>query len=146
EGARLVLRHALFHQERVGAQIHELATLNDALDDLVQLLVQKRLAAGDRYDRRAAFVDRAKRVLDRHALLQNLVRVIDLAAAGAGEIAPEQRLEHQHERIALTTGETLPHDVAADHHLLQKWNTHDYRPCPMLPRVSTSRSSTGTRN
>ena len=36
-------------------------------------------------------------------LVQDLVGIIDLAAAGAGEVAAEQRLEHQHERIALAT-------------------------------------------
>jgi hypothetical protein len=69
-----------------------------------------------------------QRVLDGHALIEDLVRVIDLATAGAGEIAPEQRLKHQHERIALATGEALAHDVAADHKLLQQRNAHDYRP------------------
>ena len=58
-------------------------------------------------DRGAAFVDRLEAVLDRNALIQDLVGIIDLAAAGAGEIAAEQRLQHQHERIALAACKML---------------------------------------
>ena len=79
-----------------------------------KILVDQRLAAGDRDDRRAAFLGGVERILDRDALVQDLVRIVDLAAAGAGEIAAEQRLQHQHERIALAAGEMLADDVAAD--------------------------------
>ena len=85
-----------------------------ALDDLRQLLVQQRLAAGDDDDGRAAFVDRLQTIGERQPLVENLVRIIDLAAAGAGEIAAKQRLEHEHERKALLAGETLAQHVAAD--------------------------------
>ena len=40
-------------------------------DDLVDLRVHQRLAAGDRHDRRAALLDRADRLLDRHPLLEH---------------------------------------------------------------------------
>ena len=52
--------------------------------------------------RRAAFVDRVEALLhgDRR-WLKIAIGIVDLAAAGAGEIAAEQRLQHQHERIAL---------------------------------------------
>ena len=102
---RLVVLHPLFHQQRVGAQVDELPARDDALDDGRQFLVQQRLAARDRHHRRAAFVDRVQGVLDRDALIQDFVGIIDLAAAGAGEIAAEQRLQHEHQRIALSSGQ-----------------------------------------
>ena len=64
-------------------------------------LVQQRLAAGDRHHRRAALVDRLHALGDRQALVQDLGRIVDLAAAGAGQVAAEQRLQHQHQRVAL---------------------------------------------
>ena len=56
----------------------------------------------------------ARQSSTREALVENRVRIVDLAAAGAGEIAAEQRLQHQHERIALPAGEMLADDIAAD--------------------------------
>ena len=38
--------------------------------------------------------------------------IIDLAAPDAGEVAAEQRLEHQHERVALTAEKLLLHQIA----------------------------------
>ena len=97
---RRVLIELLLEQQRVRAQIHEFLASDDACDDLRHLFVNQRLAAGNRDDGRAALVDGVERVFDRHALAQDLVGVIDLAATRASEIALEQRLEHQHERIA----------------------------------------------
>jgi hypothetical protein len=53
-------------------------------------------------------------LLHREPLVQDLGRVVDLAAARAGEVAAEQRLQHQHERVALATLEVLAHDVGAN--------------------------------
>src|SRR5665213_3453530 len=86
----------LFHQQRVGAEVDELLARDDALDDLLDLAMEEGLAAGDRHDGRAAFVDRLEAFRDREALVQDLVGIVDLAAAGAGEVAAEQRLEHEH--------------------------------------------------
>jgi hypothetical protein len=50
---------------------------------------------------RAGLLDRGDRLLDRHALLQHVVRLLDLAAAGAFEVAGEQRLELDQQRELL---------------------------------------------
>src|ERR1035438_4629422 len=42
---------------------------------------------------------------------QDVGGVLDLAASGAGQIAAEQRLEHEHERIALASGQLLAQNV-----------------------------------
>ena len=92
----------LFQEQRIGAQRHELLARDDALDDLADLLVDQRFAARDGDHRRAAFVDRVEAFLDRQPLVEDGVRIIDLAAAEAGEVATEQRFQHQHKRITLT--------------------------------------------
>ena len=113
-GRRLEQMQLLFQQQRVGAERDELLARDDAFDDLADLLVDQRLAARDRHHRRAAFVDRVEAFLHRQPLVEDRVRIIDLAAADAGEIAAEQRLEHQHQRIALAPRQALLHDVGTD--------------------------------
>ena len=108
----------LFQKQRVGAQRDEFLARDDALDDLADLLVDQRLAAGNGDHRRAALVDRVEAFLHRQALVQDRVGIIDLAAADAGEIAAEQRFQHQHQRIALASGQPLPQHVSADGRLL----------------------------
>jgi hypothetical protein len=40
--------------------------------------------------------------------------IVDLAAADAGEVAAEQRLEHQHQRVVLAAKQLLLDEVRAD--------------------------------
>src|SRR5256885_1525962 len=47
-------------------------------------------------------------------------------AAVAREIASKKRLQHQHERIARSARQVLPHDIGADKCFLKKWNAHPY--------------------
>ena len=56
---------------------------------------------------RAALIDRPEALLGGQLALQDVGRVLDLAAAGAGQVAAEQRLQHQHQRILLPPGELL---------------------------------------
>ena len=65
----------------VGAQVDELLALDQLVDDHVDLRVHQRLAAGDRDHRGAALLDRADGLLDRHALLEHVDRLLDLPAA-----------------------------------------------------------------
>ena len=120
----LVAIDVFFQQQRIGADGHELAARDGAFDDLRQFLVQQRLAAGDDDDRGAAFVDRAEAVGQRQPLVEDLVGIVDLAAAGAGEIAPEQRFEHQDQRVFVAAAQLLPHDIGADLHRLQQGYAH----------------------
>ena len=93
-------------------------------DDLVDLAVQQRFAARDDDDRRAAFIGRRDALVDTQALVEDRVGIVDLAAAGAGEVAAEQRLEHQHERIAPDALEVLSDDIGADPDRLAQRNWH----------------------
>ena len=71
----------LLQQQRVGAQVDELLARDQLAHDLVDLGVDQRLAAGDRDHRRAALLDRADRLLDRHPPAQLVLGMLDLAAA-----------------------------------------------------------------
>src|SRR3989442_13866286 len=90
----------LLQQQCIGAQVDELPTAQDARNDRVDFLVQQRLSASDGPHWSAAFVNRREALLDREALIQDFVGIIDLAAAGARQVAAKQRLEHEHQRIA----------------------------------------------
>ena len=90
-----------FQQQRVGAEVNVLLARDQALDDLADLGMHQRLAAGDGDHGRAAFVDRAEAFVGREVLLEHVRGILDFAAAGAGQIAAKQRLQHQHQRIAL---------------------------------------------
>ena len=79
--------------------------------DHVDLGVDQGLAAGDRDHRGAALLDRADRLLDRHPPAQLVLGVLDLAAARAGEVALEQRLELHDQRELLAFGQPLAHQV-----------------------------------
>src|SRR5665647_2599208 len=116
----------LLEQQRVGAKRDKLLTRDDAFDDLTDLAMDERLAAGNRHHRRAAFIDRVETLLDRQTLVEDWVRIVDLAAADTGEIAAEQRLQHQDERVALATHDPLLDEVGTDAHFLEKGNCHSF--------------------
>ncbi len=70
---RLEQVQLLLQQQPVGAQVDELPAGDDAGDDPIDLLVQQRLAAGDRDNRRAAFVDRFEALIHRQAAIEDRV-------------------------------------------------------------------------
>ena len=89
-----------------------LLVLTHPRDDLFDALVDERLAAADRDNRRRALHTRVDALLDREARTIRLV-LADLPAADARDGARERRLEHQDERVARTLP-LLGHDVLAD--------------------------------
>jgi hypothetical protein len=99
-GRWLELVELLFDEQCVRTQRDEFLSRHDAFDDGADVLVNERLAARNGYHRGAAFIDRGQAPIDRQAPVEVRVRIIDLAASNAGEIAAEQRFEHQHRRIA----------------------------------------------
>ena len=60
---RLEQMQLLLEQQRVGAQRDEFLAGDDAFDDLADLAMDQRLAAGNRDHGRAAFVDRVEHSL-----------------------------------------------------------------------------------
>ena len=62
-GAGLELVELALHQDRVGAEVDELAAVDVAAHDFADVVVNQGLAAGDRDDGRAAFLDRVPALL-----------------------------------------------------------------------------------
>ena len=114
----------LLQQQRVGAERDELLARHEAAHDFADLLVDQRFAAGNSHHRRAAFVRRVPALLRRHAAVEDRIGIVDLAAADAGEVATEQRLQHQHQRIAFAAKQLLLDEVAADAQFLEKRYSH----------------------
>jgi hypothetical protein len=86
--------------------------------------VQQRLASGDDDDGRPALVDGFKALGNTQALIEARIGLVDLAACGAGQIAAEQRLEHQNQRIAPHTAQMAAENVRADPDFLLQGNSH----------------------
>ena len=96
----------------------------EAFDDFVDLGVHERLAAGDGDDRSGALVDGIEALFGREIFFEDVGGILDFAASGAGEVAAEERLEHEDERIALAAGNFLAQDVSRDRPHLRYGNRH----------------------
>ncbi len=125
--ARLEEMQLLLQQQRIRAQINVLLARHQSLYDLLDLGMHERLAARNGHGRRAAFINGPEALLRRKLALQNVGRILDFAAAGTGEITPEQRLEHENKRIALPSGKSLLQDVGRHRPHLRYGHTHRVR-------------------
>jgi hypothetical protein len=88
-----------FQEQSISAEIDVPFASDQAFDDLVDLGMHERLAARDANDRCSALVDCAEAFFRRELLLQNVWRILNLAASGAGKVAAEERFKHENERI-----------------------------------------------
>src|SRR5882724_727690 len=86
--------------------------------------MQERLAARDRNHRGAAFVHGLETLLRRKLSLEDVSRILDLAATGTGEVAAEQRLKHKDEWILFASGDLLPEHITSHRPHLRNGNTH----------------------
>jgi hypothetical protein len=86
--------------------------------------MEQRLAAGDGDHGRAALFDGGETLLGGELLFEDVGRILHLAAAGAGQVAAEERLQHEHQRIALAAPEPVLEDVGCDRTHLGDWNCH----------------------
>ena len=134
---RLELVELLADEHPVGAEEDDLLPLQDLGDQLADAGVDHRLAAADRDDRGAALVDGVEAFLDRELLLDRRFVLADPAAAGAGQVAGVQRLEHQDHREPLGPRQLLLDDVAGDPGRHLQRESHDAR--PPVDRSETSR-------
>src|SRR5204862_7648450 len=102
----------LLQAERVGAEVDVLPQVEEAGDDVLDALVDERLATADGDDRRRALHPGVDALLHRQPRAVRFV-LADLPAADARDVARERRLEHEHERVALAFA-LLRSDVATD--------------------------------
>src|SRR5207302_11259718 len=72
------------------------------------------------------------RLLARHRRVEDGVRRLELAAAGALQVAGEQRLELDEPRQLLCASQRLTHQVGPDAQRLTQWHRH-------YPRTSLGR-------
>jgi hypothetical protein len=107
-------RERFFELEGIGAEVDEAFLLDQAGDDLVDLRMEERFATGNRDDGSAAFVGGGPTVLRREISAEYFGGELNFAAAGAGEVAAKQGLEHEDERVALDPAQALPQDVGGD--------------------------------
>ena len=117
----------LLEKDGIRAEVDVLPTLDQLDDQLVDVGVHQRLAARNAHDGRAALLHGLETLIDGQVLFEDLRGVLDLAAAGAREVAPEERLEHENERISLATPELLLDDVARDRGHLGNRDAHRLR-------------------
>ena len=86
--------------------------------------MEQGFASRNRNDRGRAFVHRRETLLRREMGAKNLAGMLDLPAAATGEIAAEERFEHQHERVPAVAPEPLHGDMPEHGDHLTNWNTH----------------------
>src|SRR5271165_3853913 len=71
---------------------------------------------------RAALVDGLQTLASGQPPIENRLGVVDLAASGAGEVATEQRLQHQNQWIAIPARQLLFQKIKADLRFSKEWN------------------------
>src|SRR5512146_2837937 len=108
---RLEVIESLANEHPVCTQDHVPLTIDQRRDEFPDVLVDKRLAATDRNDRRATVVGGLQTLLDGDNLADRALVFAYAPAAGTGEIAGMQRLKHQYERKLFSSGELLLDDV-----------------------------------
>src|SRR5207302_95867 len=91
------------------------------------LRMHQRLTTGDGDHRRAALFHGGKTLFRREVFLEDVRGILDLAASGAGQVAAEERLQHEDERVALASRKLLLEHIARDGPHLGYGNCH-YRP------------------
>ena len=114
----------LLEENGIRAEIDVLPPLDKLLDEFADWSIEEWLPSGDRHHGSGALIDGLKGFLEGHVLAEDVNRILDLAAACAGEVAPVERLEHQDERILAAATETLSEDVARHGPHLADWNSH----------------------
>ncbi len=129
-------------EQRVRAKIDVFFAFDEAGHDLVDFVMDQGFATGDADHRRAAFLDRVEALLRGQALVENVGGVLDLTATGAGQIATEERLQHQHQRVALATLQLLGDNVGGNRPRLRDRN-HSFglvKLMTLVEAISVSRS------
>src|SRR6516162_2994039 len=124
-GARAELLDLLLEQQRIGAEVDEFLARDQARDDLIDVAVEQRLATGEHDDRGPTFIDGIEALVDAQALIEDGVGIVDLATAGAGEVAAKQRFQHQDQRVSPYTFQVLSDDVGAYPDRLAQRDGHD---------------------
>jgi len=114
----------LLEQQRVRAQVDVLFAGHQTTDDLVDARVHQRFSARDGDGGHAALFHGAEALFGRQLTLQNMTGILDLPAAGARQVAAIERLQHEHQRVALAALQLLLEDITGDGPHLRRGNGH----------------------
>src|SRR5580698_11028286 len=90
---RRKLRQTALQLKRIRAKVNVLLARDEAVNNFDNLRMQQRLAPGQRHHGRTALFHRGKTLLRRKLLLQNMRRILHLAATRARQVAAEERLQ-----------------------------------------------------
>jgi len=101
-------------EEGVRAEVNVFFACDKALDDLVDFRMDQRFATGDRDHGGSAFLGGGPTLLGGQPFIENVIRVLDLAAARTSEIATEEGLEHEDEWVSLVAAQFLPENIRGD--------------------------------
>ena len=113
-----------FEEKGVGAEIDVFFAGDESLDDFIDLGMDEGFAAGDGNHGGTALVRGRPALFRSEAFAENVIRVLDFAAPGAGEVATEEGLEHENERVAFVSAQFLPENVRGDRPCLANGNWH----------------------
>ena len=122
--ARLEKVQLLLEQQGVRAHVHVLLAGHQAANDFGDARVHQRFPARNRDRRHAALIHRLEALLRRQFALKNVTGILDLSAAGACQVAAIERLQHEHQRVALAPFQLLLEHVAGDGPHLRRGNRH----------------------
>src|SRR5580692_5628129 len=86
--------------------------------------MQQRLSARNRNCWSPALIDRAETFLGRKLRLEYMRGILNLSTTSTRQIAAEQRLQHQHQRILLASLDFLLEDVSRRRPHLRNWYSH----------------------
>jgi len=111
-------------EKGVRAEVNVFFACDKALDDLVDFRMDQWFATGDRDHGGSAFVGGGPALLGGQPFIQNVIRVLDLAATRTSEIATEEGLEHEDERVSLVAAQFLPDNIRGDCPSLADWDWH----------------------
>jgi hypothetical protein len=115
----------LLQLDSIGTQIDKLASIRQAIDNLLDLRMKQWLTAGNRDNRRTTLFDRCKALCRRQLPAQNMSRMLNLPTTRTCQIASQQWLEHEHQRIPFHPAQTLSDDVPRNRPGLGKRNGHE---------------------
>jgi hypothetical protein len=101
-------------KQGVGAEVDVFFALDEAFNDFLDLGMEEGFAAGDGDHGSAAFFNSIEALLGSEVFLEDVWRVLDFAAAGAGEVTAEEGFEHEDEGVPFIAAELLFEHVRGD--------------------------------
>jgi hypothetical protein len=131
ELARREQINLLLQEQRIRTKVDIFLARHQAFDNFFNLRMQERFAAGNGDGGRAALIHCPEALFRRELHFEYVRWILNLATAGAGQIAAKEWLQHQHKRILLASLELLLDDVTCDRPGLRYGYRHsvDLRSC-----------------